>query len=298
MCKECGCDSGGETRINNVSSKDVGSPLTNSSFNHSHSNAPVTPLHHHNHINEHTHDIHGDSHDYDHEHDKMKHDHDHKTVEINRPVLEYNDRIAERNRGFFIAKGIFVINLLSSPGSGKTTLVYETARRLSGRIKIGVIVGDLATENDAQFLRRASIPVVQVNTGTACHLDAEMVARSLSKLPCDDLDLLIIENVGNLVCPALFDLGENKRVVLLSTTEGEDKPLKYPPIFHSANVAIITKTDLSNAVGFNRDLALVNLKKISHHAKIFELSAKTGDGMDEWCEYLVGECNTMKMGNH
>ena len=177
--------------------------------------------------------------------------------------------------------------MLSSPGSGKTTLIYETARLLSDKIKIAVIVGDLATENDAERLRKAQIPTVQVNTGTVCHLDAGMVARAFSQVANQQIDLLIIENVGNLVCPAMFDLGENKRVVLLSTTEGEDKPLKYPPIFHSADVAVITKIDLVQPAGFNRELALENLKRISHHAQVFEVSAKTGEGMDKWCSYLL-----------
>lgn len=307
MCKECGCEGGSEPRIDNAPAKDIKSPLANSLKNSNLlNNSEDKHSHHHNHEHHDHHDEHGHdsnyahnhSHGHSHEHEDSVHTHEHKTVELNKPILEYNERIAERNRGFFIAKGIFVINLLSSPGSGKTTLVFETARRLSGKLRIGVIVGDLATQNDADVLRKASIPVVQVNTGTACHLDAEMVARALAKLPCDNLDILIIENVGNLVCPALFDLGENQRVVLLSTTEGEDKPLKYPPLFHTANVAIITKTDLAQAAGFDREKALNNLKKISHHAVIFELSAKTGDGMDKWCEYLEKERVKVKEGKY
>jgi hydrogenase nickel incorporation protein HypB len=303
MCKECGCEGGGEPRIDNTLAWDIKSPLSNlfnTSELHHHEDEEHGHLHNHDHHDGHNHDSHHHEHDTEHSHDHEadEHVHEHKTVELNKPILEYNDRIAERNRGFFIAKGIFVINMLSSPGSGKTTLVYETAKRLSGKLRIGVIVGDLATQNDADVLRKASIPVVQINTGTACHLDADMVARALVKLPCDNLDLLIIENVGNLVCPALFDLGENQRVVLLSTTEGEDKPLKYPPLFHTANVAIITKTDLVTAAGFNREKALENLKKISHHAVIFELSAKTGEGMDKWCQYLEKERAKVKSGGY
>ncbi|MCX7872095.1 MAG: hydrogenase nickel incorporation protein HypB [Verrucomicrobiae bacterium] len=291
MCKECGCDGDSSTRIDDVLAKEIRSPLVGSrthggSGSSGHEGA--THSQEHQHGDEGHHSL-GEEHFHEHSHEEIE-SHLHKTVEINRPILEQNDRIAERNRGFFLAKGIFVINMLSAPGSGKTTLVFETARRLRGRLNIGVIVGDLATQNDAEVLRKASIPVVQVNTGMACHLDAEMVARSLAKLGCDGLDLLIIENVGNLVCPSLFDLGESKRVVLLSTTEGEDKPLKYPPLFHSADVAIITKKDLSQVVGFNRDYALENLKKISHHAIVFEVSAKTGEGMEQWCEYLASEC--------
>jgi hydrogenase nickel incorporation protein HypB len=152
---------------------------------------------------------------------------------------------------------------------------------------VGVIVGDLATDNDAARLRTAGIPVVQITTGTVCHLDADMVAMAAGQLDLDQLDVLVIENVGNLVCPADYDLGEDLRVVLLSVTEGEDKPLKYPPMFHSANVAVITKNDMASAAGFNRDLALANLHRVSHHARVFELSAKTGDGMQPWLDFLV-----------
>jgi hydrogenase nickel incorporation protein HypB len=145
----------------------------------------------------------------------------------------------------------------------------------------------LATDNDAALLREVGIPVVQITTGTVCHLDAEMVSKAAAQLDLDQLDILVIENVGNLVCPADYDLGEDLRVVLLSTTEGEDKPLKYPPMFHSANVVIVTKSDLGVAAGFNREQALTNLKRISHHAEIFELSSKTAEGMKAWLEFLV-----------
>ena len=201
--------------------------------------------------------------------------------------MEKNDRLAERNRGFFQAKELLVLNVVSSPGSGKTTFIRETAVKLAGRLRLGVIVGDLATDNDAERLRTAGIPVVQITTGTVCHLDAEMVSKAAAQLDLDKLDVLVIENVGNLVCPADYDLGEDLRVVLLSVTEGEDKPLKYPPMFHSASVAVVTKSDMAAAAGFNRELALANLKRVSHHAEIFELSAKTGDGMNAWLDFLV-----------
>ena len=201
--------------------------------------------------------------------------------------MEKNDRLAERNRGFFKAKKLLVLNVVSSPGSGKTTLIRETAAQLKGKMRVGVIVGDLATDNDAARLREVGVPVIQITTGTVCHLDAEMVSKAAAQLDLDKLDLLIIENVGNLVCPADYDLGEDLRIVLLSTTEGEDKPLKYPPMFHSANVVIVTKSDLAGAAGFNREQALANLKRISHHAEIFELSAKTGNGMKAWLDFLT-----------
>ncbi|RME94835.1 MAG: hydrogenase accessory protein HypB, partial [Verrucomicrobia bacterium] len=147
----------------------------------------------------------------------------------------------------------------------------------------------LATENDAERLRQAGLPVVQITTGTVCHLEAEMVARAMQHLELDSLDLLIIENVGNLVCPAAYDLGENLRVVLMSVTEGEDKPLKYPTMFHSADVVLVTKTDLAGAAGFDRERAMANLARVAHHARILEVSARAGDGMGAWIELLTAE---------
>ena len=255
MCKECGCGLGGD---------DV-------------------KIGGHAHEHDHGHHHHGEEHHH-HEHE---HAHGGKSVSLNLSLLEKNDRLAERNRGFFRAKKLLVLNVVSSPGSGKTTFIRETAAKLAGKLRVGVIVGDLATDNDAARLRTAGIPVVQITTGTVCHLDADMVSKAAAQLDLDQLDVLVIENVGNLVCPADYDLGEDLRVVLLSVTEGEDKPLKYPPMFHSAHVAIITKNDMAAAAGFNRDLALINLHRISHHARVFELSAKTGDGMNAWLDFLA-----------
>ncbi len=217
-------------------------------------------------------------------------------MDVHVPVLDANDRLAERNRGFFAAKNLLVINVFSSPGSGKTSLLQKTAEMLRGRVRIGVIVGDLATDNDAERLSRADIPVVQITTGTMCHLDARMIAEAMKKMPLDDLDVLIIENVGNLVCPASYDLGEGVRVVLLSVTEGEDKPLKYPPMFHSADVALVTKSDLADAVDFNRDAALAALNKVAHHAHVIEVSSKTDEGMEAWCEEIVERARRAREG--
>ncbi len=267
MCKECGCGSG-----SGAGSVQVGG-------------------HHHAHHHEDRHHSSGASHSHDHSGHSQGHAHSPFSLDLNRSLLEKNDRLAERNRGFFQAKGLLVLNVVSSPGSGKTTLLRETASRLGGKLRLGVIVGDLATDHDAARLREAGVPVIQITTGTVCHLDAEMISRAAAQLDLDQLDVLIIENVGNLVCPADFDLGESLRVVLLSTTEGEDKPLKYPPMFHSAQVAIITKSDLAEVAGFNRAQALANLKRISHHAEILELSAKTGAGMDAWLD-LIGRHKT------
>ena len=210
-----------------------------------------------------------------------------RTLKLAQPILDQNDRLAETNRAFFKERGMLVINVLSSPGSGKTTLIRETILRLGSRLRTAVIVGDLATDNDARRLRESGAPAIQITTGTVCHLEADMVARAVKKLDTAKLDLLIIENVGNLVCPASFDLGEDLRVVLLSVADGEDKPLKYPPMFHSANVVIISKTDLGGACDFNRPAAIANLQHVAPKAQIFEVSAKTGAGLDAWCEYLV-----------
>jgi hydrogenase nickel incorporation protein HypB len=263
MCKDCGCGQGGEVNID-------GHPAEDHGHHHPHGQG----LHAHDH----------------------GHDHRHQTVAVNQALLDKNDRQAERNRGYFQAKGLLVLNVLSSPGSGKTTLLQKTAEALKGKLRLGVIVGDLATDNDAARLRAAGIPVVQITTGTVCHLEAEMVARAMEKLPLGQLDVLVIENVGNLVCPAAYDLGEALRVVLLSVTEGEDKPLKYPPIFHSANIVLITKMDLAGACAFDRGQAQANLQRVSHHAQIFELSAKSGAGMAAWCEYLSAKAGELKGG--
>jgi hydrogenase nickel incorporation protein HypB len=235
----------------------------------------------HAHAHEHGHShVHGAPGHYDHHHDGH-------TVNINRSLMEKNDGLAAQNRKAFRAKNLLVLNVVSSPGSGKTTFIRETAAHLARRLRVGVIVGDLATDNDAVQFGSAGIPVVQITTGTVCHLDAEMVSRAAERLDLNALDVLVIENVGNLVCPADYDLGEDLRVVLLSVTEGEDKPLKYPPMFHSAGAVIVTKTDLAAAAEFDGRRALANLARISHHAQIFELSAKTGEGMKEWIEFVV-----------
>jgi hydrogenase nickel incorporation protein HypB len=257
MCNECGCGLGGTVKVGES--------------NHGHS-------HDHNHEHEHEHEP---------GHGQESPAAASQTVTIQRSLMEKNDRLAERNRGYFKAKRLLVLNVVSSPGSGKTTFIQQTATGLDGRLRLGVIVGDLATDNDAARLRTAGIPVVQITTGTVCHLDAAMVSRAASQLDLDQLDVLVIENVGNLVCPADYDLGENLRVVLLSVTEGEDKPLKYPPMFHSASVAVITKGDLAAAAGFDRQAALAGLRRISHHARVFEVSARTGQGMAAWCDFLM-----------
>ncbi|MFR1321162.1 MAG: hydrogenase nickel incorporation protein HypB [Akkermansia sp.] len=186
--------------------------------------------------------------------------------------------------------------IINGFSGSKDIPLQKTAEMLRNRVRMGVIVGDLATDHDAERLSRADIPVVQITTGTMCHLDARMIAEAMKRMPLDDLDVLVIENVGNLVCPASYDLGEGMRVVLLSVTEGEDKPLKYPPMFHSADVALVTKSDLADAVDFDRDAALAALNKVAHHARVIELSSKTGEGMDIWCGEIEERVRHIRSG--
>lgn len=306
MCKDCGCGLPGET------------PIGLSSHHHEHEHGHEHDHGHgHDHEAEHEHEHqhehgpglhHGEEHPRAHTHPHVhthaqaraeaEHTHDlaqpheeapgaRRSLEVKQAILAKNDRQAERNRGFFHARGLLVLNVLSSPGSGKTTFLRATAKSLAAQTKAGIIVGDLATNNDAQKLRESGAPVVQITTGTMCHLEAEMVARAVKQLPLEGVRLLIIENVGNLVCPAAYDLGEDLRVVLFSVTEGEDKPLKYPPMFQAADVVIISKIDLAQACGYDRDTALANLRRVAPKARVFETSAKTGEGMEAWQKYLL-----------
>jgi len=194
--------------------------------------------------------------------------------------------LAAELRNRFSGVGVRVINLVSSPGAGKTSLLEYTLRELQPRFSVAALVGDLATDRDAQRLSRAATKVQQITTGTVCHLDAEMIGTAIADWQLELLDFLFIENVGNLVCPASYDVGETMRAVLLSVTEGEDKPLKYPTIFNSADFAVITKIDLAEAVGFNRDEARKNIHEVSPDLPIVETSARTGIGMDLWMDRL------------
>ncbi|MGA1237325.1 MAG: hydrogenase nickel incorporation protein HypB [Limisphaerales bacterium] len=289
MCIECGCGRPGPTQIDGKDADSMTSPLVDGgqAHGHGHKHHPHDHGHGHSHSHSHGHGHHHHDHDHDHHHDHgHEHGEGHRVVQVHQAILEGNDRQAERNRGYFRALDILALNLVSSPGSGKTELVRRTIERLSGQLRVGVVVGDVATDNDARRLRAAGAPVVQITTGTLCHLDAGMVARAVGQLDLKALDVLVLENVGNLVCPAAFDLGEDLRVALLSVTEGEDKPLKYPPLFHSAGAVVVTKMDLAGAVEFDRETALENVRRASPGAEVFELSSKTGEGLDRWCEFL------------
>jgi hydrogenase nickel incorporation protein HypB len=201
-------------------------------------------------------------------------------------VLLKNNMLAERNRGYFEARNIVALNFLSSPGSGKTSLLEKTIPALLRKFPVAVIEGDQQTTNDADRIHALGVPVIQVNTGSGCHLDALMVQRAVREMELEDHSLLCIENVGNLVCPAMFDLGEALKVVIISTTEGDDKPLKYPAMFHEADICILNKTDLLPYVDFDAARCRENAMRVNHHLEWFELSVKTGEGLDAWMERI------------
>ena len=209
-----------------------------------------------------------------------------RIVEVRKDILKKNDLLARDLRERFRRAGVYVVNLVSSPGAGKTLLLEATLRALQSGHRTAALTGDLATERDAERLRRSGAPVRQITTGTVCHLDAEMLATALDGWELDQLDFLFIENVGNLVCPSSYDLGENLRAVLLSVTEGEDKPLKYPTIFNTSDLALITKVDLADAVGFDRDEAHRNVREVRPGMPVIEVSARTGVGMADWLSRL------------
>ncbi|MGB8507007.1 MAG: hydrogenase nickel incorporation protein HypB [Pyrinomonadaceae bacterium] len=210
-----------------------------------------------------------------------------RLVEVRQNVLKQNDLLARSLRSRFREAGVRVVSLVSSPGSGKTALLEKILTQLRPQCRVAALVGDLATENDAARLARSGAPVKQVITGTICHLDAGMVERALEEWKLEEMDILFIENVGNLVCPSSYDLGEDLRLVLLSVTEGEDKPLKYPTIFNTADVAVITKMDLAGAVEFDAQAAHENIQAVRPGMRVFEVSAKTGAGMDELLGFLA-----------
>ena len=218
-----------------------------------------------------------------------------RLLEIRKGVLEKNDLLAEGLRARFQAAGVFTLNWVSSPGTGKTALLEATLKQMREQgQRVAALVGDLATENDAHRLARSGAPVRQIVTGGNCHLEADMIESHLAQSGWDlnDLDFLFIENVGNLVCPSSYDLGEDLRVVLLSVTEGEDKPLKYPSMFNSSDVAMITKIDLAEAVEFDRAAAYANLEAVRPGLRVFETSAKKGTGVDAWVAFLVEQRST------
>ncbi|MCB0607798.1 MAG: hydrogenase nickel incorporation protein HypB [Lewinella sp.] len=278
MCSTCGCSSPSDTvTITKIGEEDK--------HEHFHVHAHGDHGHHHGH--EHSHDQH---HHHHHDDDHLHHHHDHppvKTViELEQDILSKNNLLAERNRGYFEAKRILALNLVSSPGSGKTALLERTLADLKGTLACSVIEGDQQTANDANRIAKTGAPVVQINTGKGCHLDAEMIHRSLRQLKPEDDSVLFIENVGNLVCPALFDLGESARVVIMSVTEGDDKPVKYPDMFHTSDLCIINKIDLLPYVPFDVEKARDYAKRVNPKLEFVEVSCTSGEGLAGWYEWL------------
>jgi hydrogenase nickel incorporation protein HypB len=246
MCATCGCDSGGGTSIHHLGEQDHAHPAGN-----------------------------------EHTHPSSK-----TIVDVERDVLHQNNLLAERNRGYFDAKNILAMNLVSSPGSGKTSLLERTLKDLKGELEFAVIEGDQQTTNDADRIHATGTKVTQINTGKGCHLDSHMVLHALQGMKPKDNSVLFIENVGNLVCPAMFDLGEKERVVIISVTEGDDKPLKYPDMFHSSTLCIINKIDLLPYVPFDINKVKANAKKVNHNLEIIEVSCTSGEGLEKWYNWL------------
>ena len=310
MCVTCGCGEG-EVRIDGEAPKAAGAVHA-----HVHRHADGT-VHAHSHDHGHEHarsHVHPHDHAHPHEHPR-DHDHDHahphnhdapiglagsgalcavhapgidatRRVQIERDLLTKNDAIATVNRRLFAERGIFALNLVSSPGSGKTTLLVRTIEALGGRIPALVIEGDQQTSRDAERIRATGASAVQVNTGKGCHLDADMVARALHRLDPPSGSLVLIENVGNLVCPAAFDLGEAHKVVILSVTEGDDKPIKYPDLFHAADLMLVNKVDLLPHVDFDVDGAIGWARRVQPGIGVMRVSARTGEGFDAWLSWL------------
>lgn len=275
MCSTCGCGQSDDAVKILLPGEES---IENQHNDHDHEHED----HHHDHGHHHHHD-HGHHHHHDHAHQHGQ------QIDLEKNILQENDLLAQRNRGFLEAKEVVALNLVSSPGSGKTTLLEESVKFLKAEYELAIIEGDQQSMNDANRIAATGVPVVQVNTGKGCHLDAHMVLHAIKKLKLKTKSFLFIENVGNLVCPSLFDLGENKRVVIISVTEGDDKPLKYPYMFESSDVCIINKIDLLPYVNFDVEKAKNYARRINHHLEFFELSATTGEGMDAWINWLKGQ---------
>lgn len=290
MCTVCGCGEG-NVKVEGTAKK----------HDHDHD-------HHHEHGHDHAHEHHGHAH---HHHEGHGHDHHHdhgddgthhygqgpagahapglsqgRMVQIEQDILAKNNAYAAANRRFFNDRGILALNLVSSPGSGKTTLLVETIKALKSELSVAVIEGDQQTTNDAERIRETQVPAIQVNTGKGCHLDGHMVGHALDHLKPADGAVVFIENVGNLVCPAAFDLGEAHKVVILSVTEGEDKPIKYPDMFHAADMMILSKTDLLPHLNFDVDKCIEHARRVNPGIKVLMVSATTGEGLETWCQWI------------
>jgi hydrogenase nickel incorporation protein HypB len=270
MCMTCGCG-GGEVQVEGAARPQVHTHADGTTHSHAHS-------HHPGHGHEH-----GESQDHEHGHEPGPVT---RLIQVERDLLAKNDSIAQRNRSWFAQHGVFALNLVSSPGSGKTTLLVRSIEQLAGRWPLAVIEGDQQTTLDAQRIRATGAPAIQVNTGKGCHLDAAMVEAALARLALRDDSVLLIENVGNLVCPAGFDLGEAHKVVVLSVTEGEDKPLKYPDMFAAASLMLLNKVDLLPYLNFDVDQCVANARRVNPDIDVIQTSATTGQGMSAWLAWV------------
>lgn len=273
MCVTCGCSDDADSKITNLETGEMA---------HNH--------HHHTHtLPDGTVITHSHNHDHHHEQEASQiHAQIHgTTISLEQEILEKNNLLAAQNRGWFKGRNILALNLMSSPGAGKTTLLTRTINDLKHQLPISVIEGDQETINDAEKIRETGCKVVQINTGTGCHLDASMIERGLQQLNPPLNSVLMIENVGNLVCPALFDLGEQAKVVILSVTEGEDKPIKYPHMFRASEIMILTKIDLLPYVQFDVQRCIEYAHQVNPHMQIFQVSATTGAGLDSWYKWLT-----------
>ncbi len=208
-------------------------------------------------------------------------------IKVLKDILSANEQLAQRNQQLLDSKGVFAVNLMSSPGAGKTSLILETIKRLKGKTKIGVIEGDISSSLDAETIGKEGVPVLQINTGGECHLDANMTSNALSNMPLQDIELLLIENVGNLVCPAEFALGEHRKVLISSMPEGDDKPFKYPLMFHEADAVLINKIDLLPYLKFDTETFSQAIKGINQKVAIFQISCATGQGVEQWVSWLL-----------
>ena len=273
MCETCSCSDGAEVKVVNLETGKTEDPGSKRLNDNSHRHAPV-------HEHDHAHD-----HDHSHSHDSVHHGRA-TTVLLERDVLAKNAALAARNRAWFSGREILALNLVSSPGAGKTTLLERTVRELRRAQTFFIIEGDQATTNDSMRIKAAGAPVVQINTGSGCHLDADMVARALGELKPTFGSVLMIENVGNLVCPAMFDLGERAKVAILSVTEGDDKPIKYPHMFQAASLLLINKIDLLPYVEFELDRCQAYARQLNPTIEIMTLSVTTGEGLQSWFDWI------------
>ncbi len=288
MCSTCGCNQPSDA----VTITLVGAEDQHIHLHHGHEHGPGHHHHEHGHDQGHHHHEHGPGHHHHHENGHHHHEHGGRTViELEQDNLQQNNLLAERNRGYFEARELLALNLVSSPGSGKTSLLERTLQDLKDELDCYVIEGDQQTMNDANRIAATGAPVVQINTGKGCHLDSAMVNSAVKQLKPAEGGVLFIENVGNLVCPSLFDLGESARVVIVSVTEGDDKPIKYPDMFHSSDLCIINKIDLLPYVPFDVEQCKEYARRVNHHLEFIELSAYTGEGMNQWYEWLKNRKN-------